>query len=209
MYGSDFQRSWRLIKYLFTNPADIPKYISTCLGNRFTPVDLELPWISYSAINFLKSFLKPDFLVGELGSGGSTIFFAKRSGTVISIESDETWSRKIKDKLSEKNLNNVVLKTYPYDPYKKDEFRKSSFLRSMKDYLFDIILVDCLDPSSKLRQEAFYFTEKQIKKGGLIVVDDSWRYPEIRKNNNAKHWTEFRSIGPCRKGITTTDIYFY
>ena len=55
----------------------------------------------------------------------------------------------------------------------------------------------------------FERAENQIKPGGIIVIDDSWRYPGLRKKNRAKEFREFRSVGPCRPGVTSTDVYFY
>ena len=48
-----------------------------------------------------------------------------------------------------------------------------------------------------------------IENKKVILVDDSWRYPKIRKISNAKKVIRFESIGPCRQGITTTDLHFY
>jgi hypothetical protein len=43
----------------------------------------------------------------------------------------------------------------------------------------------------------------------MIVVDDSWRYPELRAKNRAKRFSVFQSVGPCRPGVTSTDVFFY
>ena len=48
-----------------------------------------------------------------------------------------------------------------------------------------------------------------IKPGGIIVVDDSWRYPKLRQENRAQKHRIFQSVGPCRPGVTSTDIFFY
>jgi predicted O-methyltransferase YrrM len=101
------------------------------------------------------------------------------------------------------------LRVHPYDPDDIDKFINSDFLKSIRGNHYDLILVDCLDISAKLRPECFKFAENCIKKGGCIVVDDSWRYPQIPKNHHAKQMREFSSVGPCRAGVTTTDIYFY
>ena len=51
--------------------------------------------------------------------------------------------------------------------------------------------------------------QTRIKKNGIIVVDDSWRYPEIRQRNAARRFQIFQSVGPARPGVTSTDVYFY
>jgi len=47
------------------------------------------------------------------------------------------------------------------------------------------------------------------KRGGIIINEDSWRYPVLRMKNKAKNCKEFRAVGPCRPGVTITDIFFY
>ena len=62
-----------------------PQYISRCLAhnvvNGKTPLDLEVPWFSYAAIDFLETFLQPNMNVCEYGSGGSTVFFRRPLST--------------------------------------------------------------------------------------------------------------------------------
>lgn len=209
MYGSKLERLIHLTKYLVLHPSNIHRYIGTCISNNKTPLDLELPWISYSAIDFLEKFIRPNYFVAEFGGGGSTIYFAKRTERVICVESEEAWASKIFRHLKNLNLYNVAINVHPYDPNDLRKFEKSDFLNCISGYYYDLILVDCFDHSAILRPECFHFAEKYIKEGGCIIVDDSWRYPEIRRSNNAKYWKEFRSIGPCRVGITTTDLFFY
>jgi hypothetical protein len=70
---------------------------------------------------------------------------------------------------------------------------------------------DHFGPSStwSARTSCFKRAERFINKGGVILVDDSWRYPEIRKISKAKNFKIMEGIGPCRKGVTTTDLHFY
>jgi hypothetical protein len=51
--------------------------------------------------------------------------------------------------------------------------------------------------------------EDRVKPGGIIVLDDSWRYAAPRLRNKAKRFEVFESVGPCRPGCTTTDVFFY
>ena len=79
----------------------------------------------------------------------------------------------------------------------------------MPDDRFDIIVVDGSEEWNLIRPICFEKAEKHVKKGGVIVVDDSWRYPELRERNQAKDFQVFQSVGPCRPGVTSTDIFFY
>jgi hypothetical protein len=209
MRGTNLQRSVRLAKDLILHPTNLSRYFTASITKKANPLTLGLPWISFAAIDFLEKYLKPNHIVAEFGGGGSTIFFARKTRRVLSIESNKYWAEKLEGRLWNLELINVVLKVCPYDPNNKEEFINSDFLKSIQGNYYNLILVDCLDPTATLRPECFKFSENYIKKGGCIVVDDSWRYPSIRENNYAIHWKEFRSIGPCRTGVTTTDIYFY
>lgn len=51
--------------------------------------------------------------------------------------------------------------------------------------------------------------QKWINQGGIIIVDDSWRYPEIVKHSKAQSILSFESVGPSRMGVTSTDIHLY
>lgn len=187
----------------------IPRYFSLSLFNSKSPLELGLPWISYEAIDFLASFIKPYHQIAEYGSGGSTIFFAKVANSVLSIESDSVRVEKIAEHISNRHLSNVTLKVFPFYPNNREEFRKSSFLKAIEKNFYDVILIDSYDVNHNLRLDCFYFAENFIKPSGCIVVHDSFRYTELRNNNRAKSYKVYYSFGPCRKGITTTDIYFY
>ena len=49
-----------------------------------------MPWWSFSAIDFMSKQCRADQDVFEFGSGGSTLFFAKRCKTVTAVEDDAT-----------------------------------------------------------------------------------------------------------------------
>ena len=61
-----------------------------------------------------------------------------------------------------------------------------------------------------VREICFEISQNFIsKKGGIIIVDDSWRYPKILKSTKANNVVQTESVGPCRKGVTSTDLHFY
>lgn len=53
------------------------------------------PWIALGAILALERLLQPMWRVLELGSGGSTVFWAKRCAAVQSLETDAEWARHV------------------------------------------------------------------------------------------------------------------
>src|SRR3954452_8270654 len=102
MNGTVPQKIGRVISNLVTNP----QYISRCLAHNIvngkSPLDLEIPWFSYAAIDFLEPWLRPDMTVCEYGSGGSTLFFARRVKSVFSIEDNPKWFELVSQRLKEK-----------------------------------------------------------------------------------------------------------
>jgi len=190
-----------------------PQYISRCVTHNMlngkTPLDLEIPWFSYSAIDFLEEFLNNSMTVCEYGSGGSTLFFAQRTATVFSIEDNAQWYDSVSRRINEKKISNVTLKLCPFDFKNPAGFEQSEYLNAIPDQRFDVIVVDGSEEWTQVRPVCFEKAEKCVKPGGIIIVDDSWRYPELRRKNNAQSHRVFQSVGPCRPGVTSTDIFFY
>lgn len=187
----------------------IPRYARESLFNRATPLSLELPWIAHEAIDFLDQFLKPSHDVAEFGGGGSTVYLARRVRSVLCVESSEEWREQIAQHAQSLSIGNVRLLLHSYDPQDQHAFEDSDFVRSLDGLSLDVVLVDGYETNVSLRPYCFWAAENVIRPGGIIIVDDAWRYPELRSRNRAKSWREFRSTGPCRPGVTTTDVYFY
>jgi precorrin-6B methylase 2 len=209
MQGTIPQKIGRVVADLCQHPQYVPRCLVHNVIGRKTPTDLELPWFSYSAIDFLEGFLKPDMTVCEYGSGGSTLFFSRRVQSVYSIEDNSEWFNIVSERLLAKNIGNVTLKLCPFDFKNPVGFEKSEYLHVIPDQKFDVIVVDGSEEWTRIRPICFEKSESHVKKGGVIIVDDSWRYPEIRQRNAARHFQIFRSVGPCRPGVTSTDVYFY
>lgn len=199
----------RLGMNLLTHPRYVRRYMQESLLNEKTPLDLEVPWFSYEAIDFLDQFVKPHMIVAEYGSGGSTIFFARRAAFVYAIEDNREWYDRVCRRLNEKWIANVNLILCPFDFKEPVGFEKSDYLHALPDAPLDVIVVDGTEEWIQVRPACFRHAEKHIKPGGIIVVDDSWRYPELHRKNRAKRVESFKSVGPCRPGVTTTDVFFY
>jgi predicted O-methyltransferase YrrM len=209
MQGTIPQKIGRVVANLCLHPEYMPRCVVHNVIRRKTPAELELPWFSYAAIDFLDGFLQPHMSVCEYGSGGSTLFFARRVKRVFSIEDNPEWFRLISDRLREKSIENVTLKLHPFDFKNPAGFEHSDYLNAMPDERFDVIVVDGSEEWTRIRPICFEKAQAHINKGGIIVVDDSWRYPEIREQHSAKSFQTFQSVGPGRPGVTSTDVYFY
>ncbi len=209
MQGTIPQKIGRVVADLCLHPQYMPRTVAHNVLGRKSPADLELPWLPYAAIDFLEEFCQPNMAVCEYGSGGSTLFFSKRVKTVYSIEDNMEWFNLISDRVRNRGITNVTLKLFPFDFKNPADFEKSEYLNAIPDQKFDIIVVDGSEEWTKIRAICFAKAQKHIKKGGIILVDDSWRYPEIRQNHNATRFQTFQSVGPGRPGVTSSDVYFY
>jgi len=203
------QRARKLAGGLICHPQYLPRYLSQNLISRRSPIELGLPWFSYGAIDFLSDFLRPEMTVFEFGSGGSTIFFASRCASVVSVEDSESWSRSVRERLVRDGLRNATIRACPFDFDRTLGFEQSDYLAQVREDSYDVIVVDGADNDYKIRPICFRAAEDQIKPGGIIVVDDSWRYQELREENRADRFSVFETVGPARFGVTSTDIYFY
>lgn len=211
MDGTITSKLLRLAGSFVVHPEYIPRYLRDRVPKCSSPVERELPWISYGAIDFLDGYLKPNMTVCEYGSGGSTLFFASRVARVISTEHQQIWCDRVRQKLQANSANNVNLQLVECDLSQTPDFENSPYVQSLRDTEADAILIDGLEDWSKynLRPLCFAIAETCIKKGGIIILDDSWRYTHLRQQNSAVRVQVFESPGPARPGVTSTDVYFY
>jgi len=203
-------RSPGLFQYLVTHPLQVPFYLTKCLPPSLTPMELELPWLAHGTIQLLeKRKMNAETKILELGGGGSTLYFAKRGATVTCFETSKEWAERIQSKCRDMRRDNVTVKIFEFDGALKNPPEKARIADEMKKGRYDIILVDNSDLAALHRPAFFYIAEKCVKPGGLIILDDSFRYPEIRLKNNAKWFRTYKTIGPARQELTETDVYFY
>ncbi|PPD49810.1 MAG: hypothetical protein CTY16_03045 [Methylobacter sp.] len=173
------------------------------------PIDYELPWYSFAAIDILSQIINKNTVIFEYGGGGSTVFFAKLAKRVICVESSDAWADKIETVLDNQNITNVEILRHPFDFLDKKSFMQSNFLNCVENFEADIYVIDGYEEGIQLRPYCFERVEKKIKEGNIIVLDDSWRYDSIRNNNKAKMNLICQSVGPCRYGVTSTDVFYY
>ena len=85
-----------------------------------------------------------------------------------------------------------------------ENFKHSDYFNSL-DKKYDLIAIDgedhlALIPAGRLVSNALK-AQGFINPNGLIIVDDSWRYPEIGKLSRASSNKKFESLGPARRGV--------
>lgn len=209
MHGTVPQKIGRVLANLAAHPGYVPRFFAHNVINGKSPLDLEIPWFAYAAIDFLDGFLRPSMKVCEYGSGGSTLFFARRCASVFSIEDNPKWYELVQKRLEEKKCRNAQLRLCPFDFKNPAGFENSDYFNAIADEKFDVIVVDGSEEWVQVRPACFRKAEERINPGGIIVVDDSWRYPGLRSAHRARSCRVFQSVGPSRPGVTSTDVFFY
>ena len=203
------RRVAKLANHLLQHPGNVPRYIAHNLITRKAPVELELPWFAYAAIDFLNTYLDREMRAFEFGSGGSTLFFAQYCKSVTGVEDNAHWREIVAARLARRGVRNVDLRHVPVAFITEEAFAASDYLQAVRQSVFDVIVVDGSEWTDNVRPICFRAAEGQIKPGGMIVVDDSWRYRQLRQMNRAQRFEIFESVGPARFGVTSTDVYFY
>ena len=155
------------------------------------PLNDGMPWMTFDAIRFLKKNLKKNMKVFEYGSGGSSVFFSKQAGEVISIEHNKEWFTLVKKYMDDHSVHNWtgmlceaelsrIENLDPSDPdgcvssdaqYRNCSFKK--YVESINQYpdgFFDLVVVD-----GRARPSCIKHAISKLKTGGYILLDNSDR----------------------------------
>jgi predicted O-methyltransferase YrrM len=178
-----------------TNIVDLVWYYPSWyfnLDRKHTPMADELPWLTFAAIRRLNRILRPSMRIFEYGSGGSTLFFARRAASVTSIEHDPHWSEIVATSLQTHGYSNCELRLIqpcktdgdfggdPSDPgaYGTSDVSLSGFsflnyassIDTYPDGHFDLVCID-----GRARPSCFKHALPKVTIGGYIVWDNSER----------------------------------
>lgn len=195
---------------LLKRPQDFPRYARHTLTKRQSPLELGLPWMPYSVIDFLDRRLDRNSVVVELGSGGSTLFFADRAGRVITLEENDPWASDVGEALAERGFSNVDLRSVKADFGDLAGLGESEYWRALPTEPADVIVVDSSDyQTHEARPLLFRWAEEIIRSDGVIVVDDAWRYRDLPREAQASRVESFRGLGPGTTRPQWSDVYFY
>jgi hypothetical protein len=175
----------------------------------------ESPWMVFAAIDRLRRHLRPDMRVFEWGSGGSTLFFARRAGQVIAVEHDEKWAAQVREACAGHSHGHVMVDFIPpdatppavtFDPADPSHAYSSakayhglSFqhyterILAFPDAHFHVVVVD-----GRARPACLRHALPKVKPGGLLVLDNSNRphYRTARALVVSAGWKEEELFGP-------------
>jgi len=120
------------------------------------------PWWCWGAVDFVAERIQSDWRVFEWGSGGSTLWFGQRAGSVVTVEHDPNWCAKTRTELGQYGIDNVLLVCEDYLPV---------YACEIYDYdPFDLVSVDGRSRCHCLQQ-----SPDKVKPGGYLVLDNSER----------------------------------
>jgi hypothetical protein len=119
-----------------------------------------VPWYTFPATDFLSVVDFGDADVLEFGGGYSTLWWAERARTVVSIESEPGWAERIREWLARNDNVEVVLQ--------QDEEAYVNYPRGRR---FDVVVID-----GEARARCAETALDVVTDDGIIIVDDAEGY---------------------------------
>jgi len=114
------------------------------------------PWIATNAFRHLRARLSKEARVFEWGSGTSTVWYSRRCSEVHSVEDDQFWFERIKEKAPA---------AYMY------HLRGDAYVNKICEFplrYFDLISID-----GSQRLACFRVAQDRLKVGGTLLIDNT------------------------------------
>jgi predicted O-methyltransferase YrrM len=142
-----------------------------------------VPWVPFVALRWLSRHVRRDMRVFEWGSGGSTIFFARRVRELISVEHDAAWHALVAERLRRERSSSCryeLIEPRPAPPG-GTEFGSGQpghthlcfedYVRAIERYPeghFDMVMID-----GRARMACLRAAFRHVKVGGIVYLDNS------------------------------------
>ncbi len=157
-----------------------------------------IPWYTYSAISFLNEYDLSAEEVFEWGSGYSTFYYTDRVKSIRTVENNEKWYRKVKDKVAERKHVTCLFRN-------SEEEYVRAICENSENY--SIIVVD-----GEYREMCGKEAVDHLKSEGVIILDDSERqeYSELKDYLLKKNFKSlnFWGIAAGISYLKCTSIYY-
>ena len=154
-------------------------HIQTVLKNRSQfKNNKHYPWLTYPAIEFIKSKNLYQKKVLEFGSGSSTIFFLEKGCYIKTFESDINWFKSIPQN---DRIHKIHLLVQNYKDLEEE-------LNNSK--IFDIVLIDGHERIIILE---YIIENNLLAKDGVIIFDNSEGY-ELSFNLKKNLFNSFQKV---------------
>lgn len=204
------KKTKEFVKVMSSDPASLKyslKLLQSYLPWHNSLVDKQ-PWLVFKAVSWLQKNLNAKMNVFEYGSGGSTIFIAKRVKKVISIEYDANWYQNVKVAVKKEKLSNcqIILckpeivkvknssdQLFSNDFYSNASYEKySKVIENYPDKCFDLIIID-----GRVRLECLKNSLRKVKNNGFILFDNVERQKYQQAFSILKNYRRFDFKGAC------------
>jgi hypothetical protein len=218
---------WRLA-LLAQHPEMLPffRFHVQSLSSGRNAITDQIPWVTYGARGWLDRYLRRDMNVFEWGSGGSTIYVAKRVRSLTSIEHDAQWFGEVQLALREADIRNCNHILVPPDliqdptvdwsiPGNYRSTSPGSESLSFSDYCraiersdtqkYDLIIID-----GRARVSCAFHALRRAAASAALLLDNSDRpqYDLIRQMMT-EDWTRknFPGLAPYSNETTATTAW--
>jgi hypothetical protein len=152
-----------------------------------------IPWLTYSAIEFLKQLNFSSCSVFEYGSGASTLFWAKRAQSIISVEDSPAWHQSMKDQMPS-NVQYFLRESREEYAQAINAFRND----------FEVIIVDGV-----WRYDCAVMARPKLHPNGCMIVDNSDWMPKTCAflRNSDLIQVDMSGFGPINAYTWTTSFF--
>jgi predicted O-methyltransferase YrrM len=142
------------------------------------------PWLTRQANDILSTFLKASDIGLEFGCGRSTLWFAKHTKHLTSVEHDCGWHARVVRMTELQGLRNVDCYLIPSDARDADG-ADSDYVRIVDRFesnSVDYVLVDGIH-----RAPCALAATRVVRPGGILIIDNADRFlPHDSRSPNAR-----------------------
>jgi len=136
-------------------------------------LEMEFPWIVPKSAHLLNRYVAQHHRVLDLGSGGSTFFYARRCAHVHAVETIRDYHDIVADRVQQQNLGDKI--KYLYHPAET----LVDYIATLPDNHYDIVSVDTMRGTSR----SALFQAMLPKWRGSIIVMDNWAHKGLWPNH--------------------------
>jgi len=197
MATSRVERISGILHILGNDPGQIQYLPKWARVLRKPTLDSRMPWLPFRIIDLLHDHVTPQSRVFEFGGGGSTLWFASRVGTVVTVEHDQQWFQMLQASVKD-SPGCQVIHQGPEDAYADYVGSIGAF----PDSHFDVVVVD-----GRERVRCLEAAMPKVRPGGLLILDDSNREKYAAAFEIASEWPHqtLSGLTPAKAiaGVTT------
>lgn len=149
-----------------------PRYAKNRIGlYAYELFNKDKPWIAPKAIQWLAENLNKRMTGVEFGSGRSTVWYAQRLKSLVSIEDHQEWYNRVQEDLQESGVDNI---SYLFKSSEIDSTGKTAYIDAIDN--LDNNSVDFIVVDGKLRDVLALKAIDKLAPGGYLLLDDAERY---------------------------------